>query len=100
MQGLVLDVRPVLQSSRLKVVARVRTEDWGEVDAFLPDRELSAILPRSVLLGESRSAPPGLLETISPIIRRISGSRKVRIWKYQDSYYFSFLSWKGVTFVE
>jgi hypothetical protein len=99
MKGRIVDIRPILHGESLKVAAKVKTRDWGEVDAFLPDREVSAFLPRSVLLGEERRAPRELLEIIAAIIKRLAGGREVRLWKYRDLTYFAFLSWRGVRFV-
>ena len=57
MRGRIVAIRPRIKGQRLRVVARVRTKDWGTLDAHLPDRELSAILPRHVLLGDNRRVP-------------------------------------------
>ena len=98
MRGTIVAVRPILIEKRLRVVARVLKEDRSKVDAYLPDREVSALLPRSVLLGQAHKAPKQILKTISPIIKRMVSGRPVRVWEYGDSYYFSFLSWRGVSF--
>lgn len=98
MRGTIVAVRPILIEKRLRVVARVLKEDRVKIDAYLPDREVSALLPRSALLGQARKAPKQLLKTVSSIIKRMVSGRPVRVWKYGDSYYFSFLSWRGVTF--
>jgi hypothetical protein len=99
MKGIVSSVRPTLRNQRLKVVARVTT-DKGEVhEAFMPDREVSAILPRSILLGAAKTAPPVLLGTIQPILARMAEGRAVRLWKYQERFFFSFLPWKSVRFI-
>ena len=98
MQGIVVDVRPLVRNDRLRVEAMVRTEENQEIDAYLPDRELAAILPRSVMLGEARSAPLALLESIAPIVERMAGKRRVRVWEYKGTHYFGFLSWKSVSF--
>jgi hypothetical protein len=123
MRGRILDIRPILHGETLKIAAKIETRDWGVVDAFLPDREVSAFLPRSVLLGDARRAAPRepgaqselgaptelrapgqlkaprvLLETIGTIIKRMAGGREVRLWKYGDLTYFAFLSWRGVKF--
>jgi hypothetical protein len=99
MQGVIVDVRPILKGNRLRVVARVRKEDREQIDAYLPDREVSALLPRSVLVGEARTVPRQLLMTVSSIIRRMTAGRPVRLWRYGDDYYFSFLSWRNVSFL-
>lgn len=99
MRGTIIDIRPQIKADKLKVVARIRTNDWGDIDAYLPDRETAAFLPRSILIGEGKIAPRTLLKTMLPILRRISSGRLVRLWKYNEQFYFSFLSWRDVTFI-
>jgi hypothetical protein len=99
MKGIVSSVRPTLNNQRLKVVARVTTQEGGVCEAFMPDREVSAILPRSILLGDARTAPPLLLGTIEPILARMTEGRAVRLWRYRERFFFSFLPWKSVRFV-
>jgi hypothetical protein len=99
-KGTVVAVRPELSAERLRVVARIRTEAGEVLEAGMPDREVSAILPRSILVGSAASAPRGLLATIEPILARMSEGRIVRVWDYKDRKYFSFQPWKGVRFVE
>ena len=99
MKGTVVTVRPLLQGERLRVVARVRADDGETVEAHMPDREVAAILPRSVLVGTERHAPVALLETIRPILSRMTEGRRVRVWVFKDRRFFSFLPWRGVRFV-
>lgn len=98
MRGVVSSIKPILKNERLKAVARVRVEKGNECEAYLPDREMSAILPRSILLGEASKAPPAMLDTIKPILRRMTEGRCVRLWQYNNRYFFSFLPWKSVRF--
>ena len=98
MKGVVLDISPGLVDGRLKVSARVRTDEEGEVQAYLPDREVAAFLPRALLVGRASRAPRSLLATISPILRRFAVGRQVRVWEYQEGRYFSFPSWRSVKF--
>ena len=98
MRGVVQEVRPVVRKGRMRVVARIRTEECGVVEGYLPDREVSALLPRYVLIGEAKEAPRRLLRTISPILRRVAKGRRVRLWKYGDDTYFGFLPWRAVRF--
>ena len=100
MKGTVDSVRPVLVADRLKVVAAVRTEDGGLREAFMPDRELAAVLPRSILLGAACRAPRGLLATMEPILARMTQGRAVRVWSYKERDYFSFQPWKSVRFTD
>jgi len=98
-KGTVTHVRPELNGERLRVVAEVRS-DTGEVrEASMPDRELAAILPRSILLGASSRAPLAMLGTIEPILARMTEGRVVRMWKYKERWFFGFLPWKSVRFV-
>jgi hypothetical protein len=99
-KGTVVAVRPELREARLRVVARIRTESGELLEAGMPDREVSAILPRSILVGSASAAPQGLLGTIEPILSRMSEGRAVRVWDYKDRKYFSFQPWKGVRFIE
>ncbi len=99
-RGTVVSVRPELLKEHLKVVATVKTDAGDTVDAHMPDREISAILPRSVLLGAARTAPLSLLDTLAPILSRMTEGRLVRVLQYKDRWFFSFQQWKGVRFLD
>ncbi len=99
-QGIIVSARPELRAERLKVMASVKM-DGGEVrEAQMPDREVSAILPRSILLGGSATAPASLLSTVAPIITRMSEGRRARLWQYKERWFLSFQPWRGVRFVQ
>ena len=98
MKGVVVDVRAAVVGDRLKVGARVNTPDEGVVDALLPDREVAAFLPRSLLLGARGEAPRSLLASLTPILRRFTVGREVRIWSHRAERYFAFPSWRSVRF--
>jgi hypothetical protein len=100
MKGIVSSIRPLLRSERLKALAHVRVEEGKELEAFMPDRELAAVLPRSILLGGKTKASPALLGTIQPILSRMAEGREVRVWKYKERFFFSFMPWKSVRFLE
>ena len=99
LKGRVLGVRPELKDERLKVIATVKMDGGEVLDAHMPDREISAVLPRSILLGPAKSAPLSLLATVEPILARMTEGREVRVWQYKDRWFFSFQPWKGVRFV-
>ena len=99
MKGIIEKIKPVIKNKHLKIVAKIKTEGSRHLSAYLPDREVSAILPRKILLGEEKKVPVSFLKTISPIVRKVSCGRQVRLWKYNDIYYFSFLSWRNVVFI-
>jgi hypothetical protein len=100
MKGTITRVRPALANQRLKVIVEVKTERGEVQEAFMPDREVAAILPRSILLGGACKAPPELLSTIEPILVRMAEGRMVRLWKYGERSFFSFLPWKSVRFAD
>ncbi|OHD23174.1 MAG: hypothetical protein A2064_07190 [Spirochaetes bacterium GWB1_66_5] len=96
--GRVEEARPVLEGERLKARLRVATADGQTLEAWLPDRELAALLPRSILVGSERRAPPELLSTIEPMLVRLAMGRQVRVWSYRERSYASFLPWRPVRF--
>ena len=96
--GRVEEARPVLEGERLKACLRVATESGERLEAYLPDRELAALLPRSILVGAGRHAPPELLSTIAPMLGRLALGRQVRVWSYRERSYASFLPWRAVRF--
>jgi hypothetical protein len=98
MKGIVSAVHPVLKENRLKVIAEVKTDQGDLCEAYMPEREVAALLPRSILLGESTKAHTAILGTIKPILARMTEGRSVRLWKYEGRYFFSFLPWKSVRF--
>jgi hypothetical protein len=98
--GTIVRARPELQGQRLKVVASVRMDAGEVVEAQMPDREVSAILPRSVLLGGTTRAPVSFLDTVRPIVERMSEGRRARLWLYKERWFLSFQPWRGVRFVD
>jgi hypothetical protein len=96
--GRVEEARPVLEGERLKARLRVATAAGETLEAWLPDRELAALLPRSILVGSERRAPPELLSTIEPMLGRLAMGRQVRVWSYKERSYASFLPWRAVRF--
>ena len=98
MKATVEQMRLSVREGRLKAVASVRTQDGIDTEAFLPDRELSTILPRSMLTSSTRNVPIQLIETMEPMVRRMVKGRIVRMWTYEGSRYISFLSGRGVQF--
>jgi len=96
--GRVEEARPVLEGERLKARLRVTMADGQTLEAWLPDRELAALLPRSILVGAERRAPPELLSTIEPMLVRLAMGRQVRVWSYRERSYASFLPWRPVRF--
>ena len=64
LKGTVVRVKPQLDTDRLKVVATIRADTGETVEAHMPEREISALLPRSILLGSGTRAPLSLLDTV------------------------------------
>jgi hypothetical protein len=99
-KGRVETVHPVIEGSRLKVRLTVCEHNGQQHFAFLPDRELSALLPRSILLGSLRDVPQGMLKTIDPMLNKLVKGREVRLWQYSERWYASFLPWRSVRFAD
>jgi hypothetical protein len=97
-RGQVQQARALLEGERLKAKLQVGTDSGEVYEAYLPDRELAALIPRTVLVGEDNLAPPELLGTIEPMLTRLTQARRVRVWSYRDRRYASFLSWRSVRF--
>jgi hypothetical protein len=93
-----VSARPELQAGRLKVLVAVKMETGEVLEAQMPDREVSAILPRSILLGGTTRAPLSLLDTVRPILERMSEGRRARLWLYKERWFLSFQPWRGVRF--
>jgi hypothetical protein len=98
MKGRIIDTRPIIRNKKLRIIASIETDEGNVSEAFMPDREVSVILPCSLLTGDKKCVTTTLLKTIESILKRMVNGRKVRIWEYQDRLYFSFLSWRQVTF--
>ena len=96
--GRVQQALALLEGERLKARLRVCTDSGEVLEAYLPDRELAALIPRTVLVGEGKLAPPELLGTIEPMLARLTQARRVRLWSYRERRYASFLSWRRVRF--
>ena len=64
LKGKVINIRPILMDKKLKVAAKIETEKWGIVDAFLPQREIAALLPRSILIGKETKVSRKILHSL------------------------------------
>ncbi len=100
LSGTAVRVQPLLQGERLKVVVTLKTDEGEAMEAQMPDREVAALLPRSILLGAGARAPVSLLGTVQPILARLTEGRRVRVWQYKERWFLSFVGWRGVRFVE
>jgi hypothetical protein len=100
LKGTAVRVHPQLQGERLRVVVTLKTDEGEMMEAQMPDREISALLPRSILLGQGARAPLSLLGTVQPILARLTEGRRVRVWLYKERWFLSFPGWRGVRFVD
>jgi hypothetical protein len=99
-RGRIDAVQPLIQDRRLRVRLIVCQEDGQQHFAFLPERELSTLLPRSILLVSLREVPRKLLDTIDPILQHLLRGRVVRLWQFEEHWYASFLPWRSVRFAD
>jgi hypothetical protein len=89
-----------LEGERLKVRLSVLVEGSGTRTAYLPEREVAALLPRGLLANSTGPIPPEFLDTLEPIlVRRLKG-RTVRLWRWRERSYASFLPWRSVRFAD
>lgn len=88
-----------LVDQRLRVDAVVRDAAGRQTSACIPDRELAALLPRSILAADGRPAQQ-MLDTIREIMERTVVGRRVRLWEYRNQRYLGFLSWRTVRFTD
>lgn len=93
----VVAVTARLVDQRLRVDAVVYGADGRRMSARVPDRELAALLPRSILAADGHPAPQ-LLNAIRAIVERTVVGRRVRVWEYGGERYLAFLSWRTVCF--
>ncbi len=100
MRGRIVCVQPKISNQKLKVTATIHTKKQGLLQAFMPDRELSALVPRCIMLADKKQALPQLIPAITAMLKRMSLGRTVRIWKYDEHYYFSFIPWREVKFCD
>jgi hypothetical protein len=100
LSGTAVRVQSQLQGERLRVVVTLRTDEGQLIEAQMPDREVAALLPRSILLGPLARAPVSLLGTVQPILARLTEGRRIRVWQYREKWFLSFPGWRGVRFVE
>jgi hypothetical protein len=92
-------VEPYVERGRLKVRVAVFVDGEGLLTAYLPEREVAALLPRSILSGPKLEAPESLLASLQAILAGRARGRQVRLWGYQERSYASFLPWRSVRFV-
>ena len=93
----VVAVTARLVDRRLRVEAVVRGAGGRRTAVRVPDRELAALLPRSILAAGGDPAPQ-LLETIAAILQRTVIGRRVTVWEDGGRRYLAFLSWSSVRF--
>jgi hypothetical protein len=99
MLGKIVFVRPVLRRGRLCARVTVQTERSGYCQARLPERELAALVPRSLLVCGRAEAPLSLLGIISSLLKRTASGRRVRVRPGAGGEKLvTFMSWKNVRF--
>jgi hypothetical protein len=101
MTGKIIFIRPTVKNGRLRVRVTVQTARAGNCQARLPDRELAALVPRSLLVFDTAEAPLSLLGIISSLLKRTTVGRRVRLHRGEDGgLLVAFLSWRSVRFLK
>jgi hypothetical protein len=99
MLGKIIFVKPVIRRRRLCVRVTVQTEKAGVCQALLPERELAALVPRSLLVYNCEEAPHSLLGIISSLLKRTTAGRKVSLQRtVNGETLVTFLPWRNVRF--
>ncbi len=99
MIGKIVFVKPILKNGRLRARVTVRTEQAGYCQAHLPERELAALVPRTLLVYNPQDAPLSLLGIISSLLKRTVVGRKVTLHQADGGgRLVTFLSWRTVRF--
>ncbi len=91
--GVVLDA----SDGKLRVHVQIVDSDGQTGTAELPQRELSTLLPRTILLGDEKKVDQQLLSIINSTLIKLITGRAVRIWEYKEKRYCGFLSWGNIT---
>lgn len=94
----VVDTRIAVENEHLRVFVLTCVDGGKTVEAALPQRELSVILPRSILLGEGERQPLDVMEEIKDIVRRFLVGRTVKLREFEGDTYCFFLTWRSVRF--
>lgn len=92
-------IKAGIEEGKLCITASIQESvDEAVLDARLPAREMAALLPREIILGDERTATPDILEIIDDMLARLAVGREVRAWEYSGYTYFGFLKWGSVRF--
>ena len=97
--GICVAVKAEKRGERLALVIIVDHEDYGRVSAQLPDREKSALLPRSLLCPEVLELSEGSLPVLTETAEKLIVGRKVKIWKFREEWYCGVPSWRAVKII-
>ncbi len=101
MTGKIVFIKPTVRKGRLSVRVTVQTARTGYCQARLPDRELAALVPRSLLVFDTAEAPLSLLGIVSSLLKRTTVGRKVRLHRGEDGgRLVTFFSWRRVRFLQ
>jgi hypothetical protein len=100
MTGKIVFIKPTLKNGRLRARVTVHTERAGYRQACLPERELAALVPRSLLVYNREDAPVTLLGIISSLLKRTAVGRKVKLHGPTggEGGLVTFLTWRNVRF--
>lgn len=98
MLGKIVYIHPFIRRGRLRVRLIVNVKTKGYHEAFLGEREIAALLPRSILLPSVRNVPASLLGIIGAILRKMTVGRIARLKENQEETVVSFLSWQNIRF--
>ena len=95
-RGKIAKVGLEIVNQSLRAYLTVQDEEGLVIEAALPQREIAALLPRSVFLGEANSVPVSLLADLQITIEKLLLNRMVELWEYREKMYCGFEKWRNI----
>jgi len=89
-------VEPRFEEGRLVASCGLEGEGPSLMDARLPDRELSCLIPRCIVAESLKSGPERLEDLVKPMLERLVVGREARVWEYEGVRYMGFPPWKAL----
>ena len=95
-KGVISEVKMGITNGSLRATVLVEGDDGSSIEAGLPQREIAALLPRSVFLGAGDSLTAPLLSDLQSTIEKLLIRRPVELWEYKERMYCGFEKWRNI----
>jgi len=95
----VRSVKAVVENGKLGVQGKLQELPEGQtVSARLPSREVAALIPREIIIGDEKIVQTQIIDTLDDMLAKLVTGRLVRTWEFSGEIYFNFLKWGSVKF--